>query len=135
MIGPGIPFAIGTAIARGDGASPVVVFVGDGTAGYHIMEFDTAVRHNVPFVAVIGNDAGWGAEVHRQLQFYGADRVVAGHLNPSRYDEVARALGAHGELVERPEEIAPALQRALASGKPACINVLIRSLPSPTEAP
>jgi acetolactate synthase-1/2/3 large subunit len=135
MIGPGIPFAIGTAIARGEGGSPVVVFVGDGTAGYHIMEFDTAVRHNVPFVAVIGNDAGWGAEVHRQLQHYGADRVVAGHLNPSRYDEVARALGAHGEYVEHPDEIAPALQRALASGKPACINVRIRSLPSPTEAP
>lgn len=135
MIGPAIPFALGTALARGAGAGPVVAFVGDGTAGYHIMEFDTAVRHSIPIVVVIGNDAGWGAEVHRQVQFYGADRVVAGYLQPSRYDEVARALGAHGELVEQPEEIAPALQRALASGKPACINVMIRSLPSPTEAP
>lgn len=135
MIGPGIPFGLSTALARGEQGSPVVVFVGDGTAGYHIMEFDTAVRHNIPLVVVIGNDAGWGAEVHRQVQFYGADRVVAGHLRPSRYDQIAQALGAHGELVERPEEIAPALHRALASGKPACINVLIRSLPSPTEAP
>ncbi len=135
MIGPGIPFAIGTAIAQGAAGPPVVVFLGDGTAGYHLMEFDTAVRHNVPFVAVIGNDAGWGAELHRQLNVYGEDRVVASYLLPSRYDEVARALGAYGELVEQPEEIAPALQRALASGKPACVNVIIRSLPSPTEAP
>lgn len=134
MIGPGIPFALGAALARG-AATPVVVFLGDGTAGYHLMEFDTAVRHNVPVVAVIGNDAGWGAELHRQLSNYGEDRVVASYLLPSRYDEVARALGAHGELVESPEEIAPALRRALASGKPACINVRIRSLPSPTEAP
>lgn len=135
MIGPSIPFAIGTAIAQGNGAPPVVAFLGDGTAGYHIMEFDTAVRHNVPFVAVIGNDAGWGAELHRQLSNYGEDRVVASYLLPSRYDEVARALGAHGEFVQAPEEIAPAIRRALASGKPACVNVLIRSLPSPTEAP
>ncbi|MFN8511256.1 MAG: thiamine pyrophosphate-binding protein [Thermomicrobiales bacterium] len=135
MIGPSIPFAIGTAIAQGGGAPPVVAFLGDGTAGYHIMEFDTAVRHNVPFVAVIGNDAGWGAELHRQLSNYGEDRVVASYLLPSRYDEVARALGAHGEFVQSPEEIAPAIRRALASGKPACVNVLIRSLPSPTEAP
>ena len=135
QIGPGIPFAIGTAVAQGPGAPPVVAFLGDGTAGYHIMEFDTAVRHNIPFVAVIGNDAGWGAELHRQLNVYGEDRVVASHLLPSRYDQVAQALGAHGELVESPDEIAPAIQRALASGKPACINVLIRSLPSPTEAP
>ena len=99
------------------------------------MEFDTAVRHNVPFVAVIGNDAGWGAELHRQLNVYGEDRVVASYLLPSRYDEAARALGAHGEFVEHPDEIAPAIQRALASGKPACVNVIIRSLPSPTEAP
>lgn len=135
MIGPGIPFAIGAAIAQGAGAPPVVAFLGDGTAGYHIMEFDTAIRHNVPFVAVIGNDAGWGAELHRQLRDYGEERVVASYLLPSRYDEVARALGAHGEWVETPEEIAPAIRRALASGRPACVNVAIRSLPSPTEAP
>jgi acetolactate synthase-1/2/3 large subunit len=135
MIGPGIPFAVGAAIAQGSGAPPVVVFLGDGTAGYHIMEFDTAVRHDAPFVAVIGNDAGWGAELHRQLSKYGEDRVVASYLLPSRYDEVARALGAHGEFVQSPEEIAPAIRRAIESGKPACVNVLIRSLPSPTEAP
>lgn len=139
MIGPAIPFALGAAVAAAGtlpgGGPPPVAFLGDGTAGYHIMEFDTAVRHNLPFVAVIGNDAGWGAELHRQLSNYGEDRVVASHLLPSRYDLVAQALGAHGEFVESPDEIAPAIRRALASGRPACVNVIIRSLPSPTEAP
>jgi acetolactate synthase-1/2/3 large subunit len=131
MIGPAIPFAIGAALARP--GPPSVALLGDGTFGYHAMEFDTAVRHDVPIVAVVGNDAGWAAERHRQVALYGPDRVVASDLLPTRYDEVVRALGGHGEFVRTTAELQPALHRALASGRPACVNVLIRSLPSPAE--
>ncbi|MGN6564005.1 MAG: thiamine pyrophosphate-binding protein, partial [Thermomicrobiales bacterium] len=71
MIGPAIPFAVGAAIARP--GTPAIAFLGDGTFGYHALEFDTAVRHNVPFVAIVGKDATWAAERHRQVAFYGPD--------------------------------------------------------------
>lgn len=129
MIGPAIPFAIGAALARP--GSKVVAFLGDGTFGFHAMEFDTAVRHKVPFVAIIGNDAGWAAERHRQRRLYGLERLVAADLLPTRYDQVVAALGGHGEFVERPEQLRPALERALASERPACVNVMIASIPSP----
>jgi acetolactate synthase-1/2/3 large subunit len=83
-------------------------------------------------VALVGNDAGWAAERHRQRQVYGADRVVAADLLPTRYDRVAAALGCHAEHVERPEQLRPALERAFASGKPSCLNVAIASIPSPS---
>lgn len=129
MIGPAIPFAIGAALARP--GYPAVALLGDGTFGYHALEFDTAVRHGLPIIAVVGNDAGWAAERHRQVAQYGPDRVVASDLLPSRYDEVVRALGGAGEFVQSPAELRPALARALASGRPACVNVLIQSVPSP----
>ncbi len=132
-IGSAIPLAIGGALAR-PGARAFAI-LGDGTFGFHGMEFDTAVRHGVPIVAVIGNDAAWAAERHRQVRLYGEDRVVASDLLPTRYDEVVRALGGHGELVESPEEIRPALERAMKSGKPACVNVMIKSVPSPAALP
>lgn len=132
-IGGAIPLAIGAAIARPE--SPTIVILGDGTFGFHGMEFDSAVRHGVPIVAIAGNDAAWAAERHRQVALYGEARVVASDLLPTRYDEVVRALGGHGELVERPEQLRPALERALASGCPACLNVMIQSVPSPAALP
>ena len=131
-IGSGIPFAIAAAITRPEARS--IAFIGDGTFGFHGMELDTAVRFGVPSVVVVGNDAGWAAERHRQREVYGPDRVVAADLLPTRYDLVARALGAHGEHVERPEELGPALERALASGRPALVNVAIASIPSPSAS-
>jgi acetolactate synthase-1/2/3 large subunit len=129
MIGPAIPYAIGAALAVP--GVPSIACLGDGTAGFHLMELDTAVRHAIPLVVVIGNDAGWAAERHRQRQHYGPDRIVASDLLPTRYDRVAQALGALGEYVERPEQLRPALERALAAGRPVCVNVMIQSLPSP----
>ena len=85
-------------------------------------------------VVVVGNDAGWAAERHRQREVYGPDRIVASDLLPTRYDLVAQGLGCHGEHVERPEQLRPALDRAFASGKPACINVTIASIPSPSSS-
>jgi acetolactate synthase-1/2/3 large subunit len=131
MIGPAIPFAIGAALARP--GAPSVALLGDGTFGYHALEFDTAARHGLPIVAVVGNDAGWAAERHRQVALYGPDRIVASDLLPTRYDQVVTALGGHGEFVRATAELRPALRRALASGRPACVNVLIQSLPSPAE--
>ncbi len=129
-IGPAIPFGIAAKVARP--ARRCVAFLGDGTFGFHGLELDTAVRFNLPLVVVVGNDAGWAAERHRQRQVYGPDRVVAADLLPTRYDRVAGALGCHAEHVERPADLRPALQRAFNSGKPACVNVAIASVQSPS---
>jgi acetolactate synthase-1/2/3 large subunit len=97
--------------------------MGDGAFGFAGMEFDTLVRHNVPVVAVMGNNGIWGLEKHPMEFLYGYS--VAADLQPElRYDHVVEALGGHGELVSRPEELRPALERAFASGKPALVNVL-----------
>ena len=129
LIGCALPFALGGRVAAP--SARVVAFLGDGTFGFHGFELDTAVRHNLPFVAVVGNDAAWAAERHSQIRTYGRDRLVASDLLATRYDEVARALGADGELIEHPEQLGPALDRAFASGRPTVLNVRIASIPSP----
>ena len=129
-IGSALPMAIGAKRARPERA--VIAALGDGTFGFHALELDTAVRHQLPVVVVIGNDARWNAEHTLQLRTYGAERTVGCELLPSRYDQLATALGCHGELVTRGEELAPALARALAAGRPACVNVLIDGQPAPT---
>jgi len=106
--------------------------MGDGAFGFHMAEFETAARRNLPFVVVLGNDAAWNAERQIQIREYGKDRAVGCELTPARYDQVVQALGGHGELVTKPDELGPALQRALASGKPACLNVAIERVPAPT---
>ena len=73
--------------------------MGDCTFGFHMAEFDTAVRCNLPFVAVVGNDATWNAEHQIQLREYGPERAHGCELLPSRYDLIAESLGGHGELV------------------------------------
>ena len=95
------------------------------------MEFDTALRYNLPVIAIVGNDARWNAEYQLQIQNYGADRLVGCELWLSRYDKMVEALGGHGEFVERPEDLTPALKRALASGRPACVNVSIEGAGAP----
>lgn len=112
----------------------VLAFMGDGTVGFHLAEFETAMRENLPVVAVIGNDMQWNAEVKIQEREYGPDRVFACGLSDARYDQVASALGGHGEFVTSLAEIAPAFERAFASGKPSCINVRIRGFGAPTFA-
>lgn len=128
-IGASLPFAIAGRVL--DKTSPVIAVMGDGTFGFHMSEFETAVRHGTPFVAVLGNDACWNAESQIQKRDYGADRMHGCALLPARYDQVVAALGGHGELVERVEDVVPAVERALASGKPACVNVQIESIAAP----
>jgi thiamine pyrophosphate-dependent acetolactate synthase large subunit-like protein len=128
-IGSSVPFAIAARAA--DPSAPVIAVMGDGTFGFHMAEFDTAVRCDLPFVAVVGNDATWNAEHQIQLREYGPERTHGCELLPSRYDLIAEALGGHGELVTSAVELGPALERALASGKPACVNVMIERVPAP----
>jgi acetolactate synthase-1/2/3 large subunit len=128
-IGSSVPFALAARLAFPD--AQVVTFLGDGTMGFHVMEFDTAMRYGLSFVAVVGNDAAWNAEIQIQLRDYGPDRLVGCELRPTRYDEVVQALGGHGEHVSVPEQLGPALERAEDSGLPACVDVSIQRIPSP----
>ena len=128
-IGPSLPYALAVKCARP--GYPVVAVMGDGTFGFHMAELDTAVRYGLPVIVVVGNDARWNAEYQIQLRAYGVDRAKYCGLLPSRYDKVAQALGAHGEFVTRGADLPAALERARASNKPACINVLIDSVAAP----
>jgi len=129
-IGSAVPFALAARMARPK--APVIAMMGDGAFGFHLMEFDTAVRAGLPMIVVVGNDACWNAEHQIQLRTYGKDRAHSCELLGTRYDLAVAALGGHGELVTRAVELRPALQRAIASGKPACINVMIQRLAAPT---
>lgn len=128
-IGIALPFAIGARVAKP--GVPIVGILGDGTFGFHAAEVDTAVRYGLAFVAVVGNDARWNAEFQIQLREYGAERAKGCELLPTRYDEVAKAFGAYGELVTAAEALLPAAKRAQASGRPACLNVMIEGNAAP----
>ncbi|MFQ5733628.1 MAG: thiamine pyrophosphate-binding protein [Planctomycetaceae bacterium] len=128
-IGSGISFALAARVACPE--SRVVATVGDGTFGFHPLEIETAIRHNLPVVVIVGNDARWNAEYQIQLRDYGPERLVGCELLPTRYDEVVAALGGHGEFVTRPDELEPALRWAFDSGKPACVNVMIEGVAAP----
>jgi acetolactate synthase-1/2/3 large subunit len=128
-IGSALPFALAAKLARPHAS--VLALLGDGTFGFHMAEFDTALRAKLPFVAVVGNDACWNAEHQIQLRAYGAARAQGCELLPTRYDRVVAALGGHGEHVERGADLPAALARAAQSGLPACVNVSIERLPAP----
>ena len=120
-LGSGPGAALAAKLAHPD--RQVCLLLGDGAFGFAGMEFDTYVRHGVPVVGVMGNNGIWALEKHPMEFLYGYS--VAADLQPGcRYDEVVNALGGYGQLVERPDELRPALERAFASGKPALVNVL-----------
>ena len=127
MLGQAVPVAIAAKVARPD--SRVFCITGDGAFGFNAMELDTAVRHKLKVVFLVGNDAAWGIDKNLQLGLYG--KAVITDLVPSRYDILAQGLGAYGELVEHPEELAPALERALAVDGPALLNISVQSEISP----
>jgi thiamine pyrophosphate-dependent acetolactate synthase large subunit-like protein len=113
-MGVGLPYAIGAKLAKPD--KQVVALHGDGSLGMNIQDFDTAVRHNLPIVIVVSNNEGWTARVE-------GIRKPGRELGFTRFDLVAEALGGHGELVEDPNDIKPAVERAFNSGVPAIVNV------------
>jgi len=121
-LGTGTGFAMAAQLARP--GKKVLILHGDGAFGLNGMEFESMVRQKLPVVSVIGNDGAWGQIKHPQKAIVG--HTTAAELSPGiRYDKVVEALGGYGELVERPEDIRPAIERAFASGLPACVNVLI----------
>ena len=129
-IGGGLCHALAAKLARPK--ATVIAMMGDGTAGFHFTELDTAVREGAAFVNVIGNDFCWNAEHQIQLRDYGPDRLIGCELAPSaRYDLAAAGFGCHGEHVTDAAGLDAALARALASGLPACVNVEIDGVAAP----
>ena len=129
-IGGGICYAIAAKLARPQ--ATVVLMMGDGTAGFHLPEFDTAAREGAAFVAIIGNDLAWNAELVIQKNTYGSERLIGCSLSAdARYDAVAAALGGAGFAAETAEQLEIALAQAFACGQPACVNVVIDGRPAP----
>jgi acetolactate synthase-1/2/3 large subunit len=123
-LGCSIPWSIAAKLAHP--GRQVVDFVGDGAFGFYAIELATACRYNAPVVWIVGNDAAWGYEVVWQKHAYNVENNVACDLGFVRYDKIAEAFGGHGELVTRRDQLQPALRRAIASGKPAVVNVGIQ---------
>ena len=121
-LGVGMPFALAAKASFPE--KKVLIIYGDGSFGLNGFEYDTAVRFNLPIVGIVGNDAAWGQMMRPQNAMFGTTDATL--LNHSRYDKVVEALGGHGEFVEKPEDIRPAIDRAFASGKPACVNVILK---------
>ncbi len=122
-LGVGPSFAMAAKLAHPE--KKVLILHGDGSFGLNGFEFDTAIRHNIPIVSIVGNDAGWGQIRNPQIAILGEKATLATDLAATRYDRVVEALGGYGELVTDPKEIQPALERAFASGVPACVNVML----------
>lgn len=121
-MGEGLPLAVGAQVANP--GRRVFLFTGDGSVGFNFAEFDTLVRHQLPVVVVIANDGLWGMSAHGQDLMYGAGKRMVSELGPVRYDLAAQGFGCHAEFVTKPSELSAALKRAIACGKPACVNVL-----------
>jgi len=129
-LGAGIPYGMAAKLAYPDGK--VLVFIGDGAFGFYAMEYDTCVRHNLAITTVMGNDHTWGIDKTFQLAYF--NRAVATDLRSVRYDKLVESLGGYAEYAETRAEVGPAVERALASGRPSLVNAVIRSEPSPLAA-
>ena len=121
-MGVGVPFAIGTKVACPE--KQVALISGDGAIGMNFMEFETAIRHKIPFVAVVCNDQSWGMTKHQLWLTYGRERPTVGvDLELTPFHEMVKVLGGYGELVTEPAKIRGALERAISSGVPSLINI------------
>jgi acetolactate synthase-1/2/3 large subunit len=126
-IGSALPNSLAVQLAyRG---KPVVLITGDGSLGFYIAEMDTAVRHKLPVVMIVGNDGGWGLERELQDASYGS--TVACELRRTQYDEVMKGFGGGGETIDTLDQVGSAVARAFASGVPYCLNVNVRGARSP----
>jgi acetolactate synthase-1/2/3 large subunit len=122
-IGAGVPLAL--ALKRANPGRQVILHTGDGSFGYGLIEMETAVRYGIPIVVVVHNDRGWGMTRDMQVEFFGKQGESSHQLGVVHYERLVEALGGHGELVEQAGQLQPALERALSSEKPACVNVLV----------
>ena len=126
-LGAGIPYGMAAKLAHPE--SKVLVLMGDGSFGFYTMEYDTCIRHNLPITVVMGNDSTWGIDKTFQLAYF--DRAVGTDLRFIRYDKLVDAIGGYSEYVEKPDDVAPAVERAFGSGLPSLVNVVVRSGASP----
>jgi acetolactate synthase I/II/III large subunit len=128
-IGSSLPNALALQLANP--RRPVAAITGDGALGFYIAEMDSLVRHKLPVVLIVGNDAGWGLE--RELQSFatGSPETVACELRSTRYDVIMQGFGGGGETIETIDQVRPAVERAFAAGVPYCLNVKIRGVRSP----
>jgi thiamine pyrophosphate-dependent acetolactate synthase large subunit-like protein len=135
-LGTGLPYAIGAQVAVGD-SRRVVLLTSDSTFLFHTTELETAARKNLPVVVIVGVDYQWGLEVGACRSIFGPDvHATEAYWSKSvRFDKIAEGLGCYGQYVDREEDIAPAVERALASGVPAVIHVPIDPLANATESP
>jgi acetolactate synthase-1/2/3 large subunit len=124
-LGTGPGFAMAAKLARPE--SDVIIVYGDGSFGLNGFEFEAMARQKIKVTGVIGNDAAWQQILRGQIEFYGRDRAIACDLNFTRYDKIVEPMGCHGEFCEKPDEIAPALQRALKDDRPSVVNINIGS--------
>lgn len=134
-LGTGLPYAIGAQVAVGN-SRRVVLLTGDSAFLFHISEIETAVRKKLPIVCIVGCDYAWGVEVRGYRSVLGPDSPeTEAHWGQVRLDKVAEGFGAHGEYCERAEDIGPAIARALASGKPAVVQVPIDGNANAADVP
>ena len=127
-LGGAIPYAMAAKLACPD--SKVLAFMGDGSFGFYSMEYDTCIRHNLPITGIMGNDGNWGIDRTFQLAYFGRDVGTA--LRPGvRYDQVVAGIGGYAELVEHPNDVAPAVERAINSNRPSLVNITVKSGASP----
>ena len=130
-LGTGLPYAIGAKLAVGD--RPVALITGDSAFMFHVTEIETAVRHNLPVVVIVNYDRKWGMEVPGMSETL--KREIAIEQSFVRMDKMAEAMGGHGEFVEETKDIAPAVERAFASGKPAVVQVVADERVNNSEMP
>jgi acetolactate synthase-1/2/3 large subunit len=135
-LGTGLPYAIGACLATG-GKRPALLLTGDSSFMFHISELETAVRKKLPVICIVSCDYSWGLEVgvYRRMLGPQSPETEAHWSTGVRFDKIAEGFGAYGEYVDRDEEIGPAIQRALASGRPAVIQVPVDPDANATEAP
>ena len=126
-IGSALPNALAMQWRHPD--EPVVMITGDGSLGFYIAELDTAVRHNLPIIVIVGNDGGWGLERELQGELNGTN--VACELRRTRYDQVMQGFGGEGETIDRLDQVDGAVKRAFASRRPYLLNVNVQGARSP----
>jgi acetolactate synthase-1/2/3 large subunit len=130
-VGLGLGLSLGAQVAHP--SRRVLCLAGDGAVGFTIAEFDTMVRLSLPIVVVVMNNRSWAASQHFQAMVSGRDRLVGTQLANTNYHEVAAAFGCYAQRITRAEDLGPAIKAAFASGKPACINVIVAVDPPPPE--
>lgn len=133
-LGTGLPYAIGAQLAVGD-TRRVCLITGDSSLLFHISELETAVRKKLPIVVVVNSDAAWGMERPGFVMEFGLGSEVEVGWGAVRFDKIAEGFGAHGEFVDRTEDIAPAMARALAAGRPAVVQVAVDPMVNSLQAP